>query len=248
MQGVYGMTVKKISILLFLTALIMTVFPGCGGKRGGPSVPASVIPEEEADSNDVVPAVPVQDVGGSVTTVSTVPPAVDAVPSANMPDAGALTPPETVAPVVTVPKAAVLTPPAADTSSPPVTDSGGAMAYFNQAVTYYEAGDYDQTIAALTDAIRLNPNYVAAYVNRGIVYTIKEDYDRAITDHNEAIRLNPNNSEAYNNRGYAYAMKEDYDRAQADWEKALEFDPNNTSARNNLTTLFAEQILREMGD
>jgi len=54
------------------------------------------------------------------------------------------------------------------------------------------------SIAELTEAIRLNPNFALAYYNRANTYLDhKNQYDRAIADYSAAIRLNPNLSETY---------------------------------------------------
>src|SRR6266511_3782105 len=67
--------------------------------------------------------------------------------------------------------------------------------------------DYDRAIAALSEAIRLDPKNARAFNNRGFAYARKGDMDRAIADYNEAIRLDPNYALASANRGIAYASK-----------------------------------------
>jgi tetratricopeptide (TPR) repeat protein len=90
-------------------------------------------------------------------------------------------------------------------------------------------------IAALNQAIKINPNSAFVYYSRGFVYFLyKEDNDRAIAGFNQAIRLDPNSTLAYKYRGSAYYNKGDYRRARADWEQALRFDPNDADVWNNL--------------
>ena len=90
-----------------------------------------------------------------------------------------------------------------------------AWAFNNRCRAYNDNNETDRAIADCTDAIRLDPNYIAAYNNRGAEYQDKKDYDRAIADYNEAIRLDPNYAGAYDNRGIAYRTKSDYDRVEA---------------------------------
>ncbi|MDR2485684.1 MAG: tetratricopeptide repeat protein, partial [Treponema sp.] len=66
---------------------------------------------------------------------------------------------------------------------------------------------YDQAIADLSQAIRLNPNDAAVYHKRGAAYARKGDCDRALADYNQAIKIDPNYALAYNDRGAAYARK-----------------------------------------
>jgi tetratricopeptide (TPR) repeat protein len=55
--------------------------------------------------------------------------------------------------------------------------------------TCFDRGEFDSAIAALTEAVRLNPEYAVAYFVRGSAYSRKNDLDKAIADCNEAIRL-----------------------------------------------------------
>jgi tetratricopeptide (TPR) repeat protein len=56
-------------------------------------------------------------------------------------------------------------------------------------------GNYDQAIADLTQAIRLDPNMPEGYFCRGMAYYNKKDYNRSIADFEAALRLNPNDSD-----------------------------------------------------
>jgi tetratricopeptide (TPR) repeat protein len=98
-----------------------------------------------------------------------------------------------------------------------------------------------EEIAALTEAIRLNPNNAVAYGKRGAAYASQGDYDHAITDLNAAIRLNPNNASAYSNRGVAYLKKGNYDQAITDFSAAIRFSPNNATAYSRRGFAYANQ-------
>jgi tetratricopeptide (TPR) repeat protein len=91
-------------------------------------------------------------------------------------------------------------------------------------------GDPDRAIAALDEAIRLDPKDASAYANRAAADLRKGDYDRAIADLDEAIRLNPTYATAYGIRGNAYVGKDDYDRAIADFDEAIRLDPKDANA------------------
>jgi lipoprotein NlpI len=59
------------------------------------------------------------------------------------------------------------------------------------------------SIAELSKAIRLQPDFARAYNARGYAYLLKRDYQHALADFNEAIRLDPNYANALQNRGMA---------------------------------------------
>ena len=65
------------------------------------------------------------------------------------------------------------------------------------------AGNYDEAIAELTEAIHLQSDFARAYNGRGYVYLLKRDYQHALADFDEAIRLDPNYANAIQNRGMA---------------------------------------------
>jgi curved DNA-binding protein CbpA len=56
-------------------------------------------------------------------------------------------------------------------------------------IAAYRNGDLDGAIAALDQAIQLNPNYAAAYIDRGIVFYRMRKLDRAFADIEKAKRI-----------------------------------------------------------
>ena len=67
-----------------------------------------------------------------------------------------------------------------------------AEAFFIQGNDNYEKGDYQGALAAYSQAIVLNPNYVEAYNRRGIARRALGDNKGALADYNAALRINPN--------------------------------------------------------
>ncbi|MDR1837380.1 MAG: tetratricopeptide repeat protein [Treponema sp.] len=70
--------------------------------------------------------------------------------------------------------------------------SEDSIDHLNRGKYLYAAGRFDEAIAELTQAIRLDPNLAEAYYNRGNAYHLKGDYDRAIADYEAALRIDPN--------------------------------------------------------
>jgi tetratricopeptide (TPR) repeat protein len=65
-------------------------------------------------------------------------------------------------------------------------------------------GNLHQSIASLTDALRLAPENPDSYFNRGTAYLQQGDFKRAIADFSNVIRLSPADEEAYYWRGISY--------------------------------------------
>ena len=100
-----------------------------------------------------------------------------------------------------------------------------------EAWKFYEAGDYNNAIKFLDEAIQLNPDNALAYYGRGTVYGegLKK-YGLAIQDYDKAIQLNPNFIEAYAFRSTAYAASSKFKQAIIDADKAIQINPNSVEA------------------
>jgi len=84
---------------------------------------------------------------------------------------------------------------------------------------------YDEVIAAYSEVIKKNPNYVNAYISRAVVYGMKGDDDKALAEIDKAIKVGKRPldiASAYLIRGMYYLDKEDYDKAIADFELTLQ--------------------------
>jgi tetratricopeptide (TPR) repeat protein len=100
-------------------------------------------------------------------------------------------------------------------------------------LTYFDKGQYNQTIVNLDKAIDLKPNYEDAFATRANAYNNMGQYDQAFADYDKVISLNPNNSLNYNNRGSAYSKIGQYDRAIADFDKAISIKSKFALAYSN---------------
>ena len=102
-----------------------------------------------------------------------------------------------------------------------------------KACQYLSQGDYDTSISACDDAIKIDPACVAAYYTRGFACRYKEEYDRAILDFTKAITIDPKYAQAYEQRGIAYAYKGEDDKAINDLDKTIELKPTFAEAYFN---------------
>ena len=116
-----------------------------------------------------------------------------------------------------------------------------AESYYDQGDEHHDREEFEQAIADLNQAIRLNPKLVKAYNLRGIVYDDQGKYDLAIADYNQAIQLDPKYAGAYYNRGIVYDNQGKYDLAIADYNQAIQLNPKYAYAYNNRGNVYYNQ-------
>jgi len=69
-----------------------------------------------------------------------------------------------------------------------------------KAIDYILNESFNEAMAELDKALKINPKYPWIYNYRGVIYTIQQYYDRAKSDFDQAIELNKNELEFYYNR------------------------------------------------
>ena len=77
----------------------------------------------------------------------------------------------------------------ATSAVPAPSETAPSEASRARGIAAYRNGDLDGAIAALDQAIQLNPNYAAAYIDRGIVFYRMRKLDRAFADIEKAKRI-----------------------------------------------------------
>ena len=77
----------------------------------------------------------------------------------------------------------------ATSAATPGSEAAPSEASRARGIAAYRNGDLDGAIAALDQAIALNPNYAAAYIDRGIVFYRMRKLDRAFADVEKAKRI-----------------------------------------------------------
>jgi tetratricopeptide (TPR) repeat protein len=68
-------------------------------------------------------------------------------------------------------------------------EPGYAYIFTNRAIDYGKLSDFDNALADLDQAIRLNADYMPAYVRRGLEYERRGDFARAKADFSRAVAL-----------------------------------------------------------
>ena len=95
--------------------------------------------------------------------------------------------------------------------------------YREQGIASQRSGDFQQAIASLDEAIRLDPNDSQAYDIRANAWDEMGIFNRALADYDEAIRLDPNNPVLFHDRGVMWQHKGELDRALVDLDRAIRF-------------------------
>jgi tetratricopeptide (TPR) repeat protein len=80
--------------------------------------------------------------------------------------------------------------------------------YVNQSLTQYQAGQYQEAIAAAQQALKLRPDMAEAYNNMCVSYLGLHQYDQAIQSCGNALRLRPDFALAKNNLMWAVSEKQ----------------------------------------
>jgi tetratricopeptide (TPR) repeat protein len=76
-----------------------------------------------------------------------------------------------------------------------------AVAYFWRGHAWRYQDNLQRAIADFTEAIRLNPKYLAAYGWRGTLLVDTGDYDGAVANYTDAIKVFPDDDYLFGSRG-----------------------------------------------
>lgn len=113
--------------------------------------------------------------------------------------------------------------------------------YFNQGVGYDKVKDWNNSVTAYSNCIRLDPNYEPAIHNRGLAYWSLKNYPLAIADLNRAVQLAPNEAAVFCDRGRMLLewidwniYRGEFDKGYADLQRALILDPKDEHAKEGL--------------
>jgi tetratricopeptide (TPR) repeat protein len=114
-----------------------------------------------------------------------------------------------------------------------VVEPDNDVAWYNQGVSLYNLGKYEEAIASYERAIELKPDDDAAWYNRGVSLYNLCRYEEAIASYERAIELKSDDDAAWYNRGISLYNLGRYEEAIASFERAIEFKPDNDAAWYN---------------
>ena len=93
---------------------------------------------------------------------------------------------------------------------------------YNSGVDLLLAGSLNESAAAFTETIRLDPKDPTAHYARGVSYAALGQHPKALADFTKAIEIDPQYADAYFSRGVSYSTLEEYGRAITDFSAAIE--------------------------
>jgi len=102
--------------------------------------------------------------------------------------------------------------------------------YYEEGLSYQQAGDTDAALQAFSRLIELAPDFAPAYVARGGVYLARGEYDLALTDADAALKADPSYAAAYALRGETLRLMGRPAQALRAFDRALSHDPGLKSA------------------
>jgi tetratricopeptide (TPR) repeat protein len=109
-----------------------------------------------------------------------------------------------------------------------------AEAYNEQAVQYFQQGRRQEAIAALQQALQLQPNYADAHGNLGNIYYYQGWHDEAAASYRRAIALKPTSAIFHSNLGNVLAEQQKFQEAETACRAALRLQPADSGSYVNL--------------
>jgi tetratricopeptide (TPR) repeat protein len=104
----------------------------------------------------------------------------------------------------------------------------------NLGVALANRGDFAGELAAVREAVRLDPLEATARNNLAVALRGRGDLNGAVREFKVALRLNPEFAVPYDGLGIIQALKDDRDGAIELFREAVRLDPNFARAHNNL--------------
>ena len=114
-----------------------------------------------------------------------------------------------------------------------------AAAFAQYGMALFDSGEHSRGLAAVTEAIRLNPEAGRYSFLRGVMHHQLSDCRNAQPDFDRALALGENRAEAYLYRGECYG-KDDALRALADFDMAVRLAPELPDAHFGRAAALAE--------
>lgn len=117
---------------------------------------------------------------------------------------------------------------------------GREAVYFYKGASYFYLHQFPQALAALQEAVRLNPDLYAVRHNLAIAYSFNCEYAAALRENEEALRLKPDSGDAYYFRGVLLMSKGRWEEAASALTKATELSPDNTAVHIALGQVYKQ--------
>ena len=107
---------------------------------------------------------------------------------------------------------------------------------------FLQLENFDQSIKAYSNSLKINPNLPGVYFNRAIAYNKYGDKIKALKDYDQALKLDPYNLDIYQNRSLIYEDLGDFDRALEQINYVIEKNPKNPLALTNRGNIYQRKF------
>ena len=113
---------------------------------------------------------------------------------------------------------------------------------------YEKSGDTPHAVAALRQAILLDPTNIDLYLDFANIAFAHESFQVGIEVLSDGLGLQPGAAPLYVARGVLYVQLAEYDKAEADFDRASELDPNQalSAAAQGLTAVQENDLDRAL--
>jgi tetratricopeptide (TPR) repeat protein/RNA polymerase subunit RPABC4/transcription elongation factor Spt4 len=122
-------------------------------------------------------------------------------------------------------------------------ETGSEAPWYSKGAALVVLGRYEEALACIDTALRMNPRNEVAWVNKGNALVRMGRVVDALKCYNSAIKVNPGYEVGWNNKGNALARLGKYGDALRCYEKALEIDAEYKGAWVN-----KGYVLTKLGD
>jgi len=122
-------------------------------------------------------------------------------------------------------------------------EEGSEAPWYGKGAALVVLGRYEEALACIETALRINPRNEVAWVNKGNALSRMGRLVDALKCYNSAIKVNPRYEVAWNNKGNALARLGKYEDALRCYEKALRIDASYKGAWVN-----KGYVLTKLGD
>ena len=116
-----------------------------------------------------------------------------------------------------------------NTCTEPLSDSDLALLHYQLGSLLCQAGQLDQSIHHLVEAIHANPNFIEPYLELGRVHQQRRQHAQALSAFSQAIAAAPNDARPYYQAGMALKENKDYLEAERMLRRACELAPEDVS-------------------
>jgi len=97
--------------------------------------------------------------------------------------------------------------------------------YYNLAVDYANAGNFEEALSAADSAIAIDANFTLAYTTKAGILNAMGSYEKALESAGKATEIRPDQPEGWVNMASALIGLERYEEAVEASESAIEADP-----------------------